>query len=532
MRGNPGLQSASPKRGKRKTSPVSKLPSPNPNAPTKHRSKRPGFLSKQIAGTYVPQQEEMALFNTHMYSTQTDTITDPHSNSTALTAASTATAKTEKRGPSSTTHKSLESVTSITSSTSESNEYSAADSNVDCKNEGNVSLDNLPPFRSMYCRWQYFYDQRLREIAKRYTVLPENHSIFNELIMNCKLEYSKSWRGQIAAYVSLLYLVGFVILTVICWLMGFYLYRRFIKSFEACTMLPNSDYVFDAGKLLSIKKLPSPEYISIVYGKFTGLGSVDVYHCVQRPGPITNLDGTTEHRSLSYLLSFSSTVTSVNFSLAGNGMPASVNLYANALVSRHFPFSEKICILRTNNFEEPITDDSTPVLPLKFETCLTLQYILENRTTIDLRPIFYCDNTMGCNYKIYLQTTHKYRDVLLDLYIALDFADLNTRDCKYIGLTSTDGILPKPDNYLLIKRRNGSNLVRDTIAVTFHYSNKTFIIAMIVLLLVAIAVLVLFVYTLQIAQQRFYMRTINRVLNEYITDKRFRKEVMEAKSRL
>ncbi|EFO63911.1 Hypothetical protein GLP15_4950 [Giardia lamblia P15] len=530
MRSNFASQSISLKRGKRKDGPASKLS--NPSVPIKHQSKRLGLLSKQTARNCALQQEEIALVNTYTYSTQTDTITDPQSNSTALTTMSADTTKAEKRGPSSATYKSLESVTSICSSTSESSEYSAANSSINSKNEDSASLNNLPPFRSMYCRWQYFYDQRLREIAKRYTVLPENHSIFNELIMNCKLEYSKSWRGQIAAYVSLLYLVGFVIIISICWLTGFYLYAKFIKSFEVCTMLPNSDYMFDAGKLLNIKKLPSPESISIVYGKFTGLGSVDVYHCTQRPGPITNLDGTIEHRPLSYLLSFSSAVTSVSFSLAGNGMPASVNLYANTLVSRHFPFSEKICILRTNNFEEPITDDNTPVLPLKFETCLTLQYILENRTTTDLRPIFYCDNTMGCNYELYLQTAHKYRDVLLDLYIVLDFADLNTRDCKYVGLTSTDSILPKPNNYLLIKRRNGSNLVRDTIVVTFHYTAKTFIIALIILLLIAIAVLALFVYTLQISQQRFYMRTINKVLNDYISNKKFRKEVMEAKSRL
>lgn len=50
--------------------------------------------------------------------------------------------------------------------------------------------------------------------------------------------------------------------------------------------------------------------------------------------------------------------------------------------------------------------------------------------------------------------------------------------------------------------------------------------------IVAIAVLVLFVYTLQIVQWRFYMRTIDKVLNDYMNNKRFKKEVMAAKSRL
>lgn len=524
MRGNSASRAPSPKRDKRKANQVSKLSSPD--APPRQQPSGAGAFSRQKAKSLAFQQEEMALFNTYTYSTQTDLLTDTQSNNTVLTATSADHAQREKSTSPNCSHKSLASVTSI-------NSYNSANSSTSTK--GSVkhkTKDNIPSFKSMYCnRCQYFYDQRLKELAQKYTVLPENNAIFNELIMNCKLEYSKSWKGQIVAYISLIYLVGFVVVIAACWLLGIDLYARLISTFDVCTILPNTDYVFDAGKLLEIKKLPSPERISIVYGKYTGLGSVDIYHCTKAPGPMVNLDGSEEHRPLSYLLSFSSTVTSVNFSLAGNGMPASVNLYANTLVSRHFPFSDKICITRTSNFEE-VTDDGIPVIPLTFEKCITLQYIMENQTIIDFRPLFHCDNLMGCNYEIYLDTQNEYRDVLLDLYIVLDFADINTRDCKYIGLDSTKYIQPKPGNFLLIKRRNGSNLVRDTIVVTFHYTKRAFILAMITMFLIAVAVLIMFIYTLKIAQWRFYMRTINKVLDDYISNKKFKKEVMEAKAKL
>lgn len=523
MDSNSASRSASSKRSRGKTSPVYKLTSPEVSAGSQHKGH--GIFSRKKAQNQAQQQEEIALFATCTYSTQTDILTDTQSNSTALTVTSAGTTRVRKKASSDDNHDNMESVTSL------DGEGSATEG-VAHKSKSNGSANSLPSFRSMYCRCHYFYDKHLKAIAKRYTALPENNPVFNELIMNCKLEYSKSWKGQILAYILILYVVMFVIVIAICLLMSFYLYSMLVSSFEVCNILPNIDYLFDAGKLLSIKRLPSPESISMVYGRFTGLGSVDVYHCSSPPGPMTNLDGTEEHRTLSYLVSFSSTVTSASFSLSGNGRPTAANLYANALVSRHFPFSDKICIRRTNNFKEPADDDNTAALSIAFEKCVTLQYILENRTTTDFRPIFYCDNVMGCKYDVYLQTQHKYRDMLLDLHIVLDFVDLSTQNCKYIGLTSAGSISPKPNNYLLIKHRNGSNLVRDTIALTFHYPEKVFVVAIIIMSIVAIAALVLFVYTLQIVQWRFYMRTIDKVLNDYMNNKRFRKEVMAAKSRL
>lgn len=522
MRSSSASRGSSPKRNQGKASSASKMPSPG--ASTGKQLKGFGAFSKHKTKGLTVKQEEMALLTTYTYSTQTDLLTDAQSNNTALTAILADPVQKEKSETSDCNQKSLASVTSITS-------YDSA--NVSSRRSvKHRTKDNLPSFKTMYCnRCHYFYDQHLKELADKYTVLPENNAIFNELIMNCKLEYSKSWKGQIVAYISLLYLVGFVVVISICCILGLNFYAKFINSFDACNILPNTDYVFDAGKLLELKKLPSPERISIIYGKYTGLGSVDIYHCTKAPGPVINFDGSEEHRPLSYLLSFSSAITSVNFSLAGNGIPASVNLYANTLVSRNFPFSEKICILRTNNFEE-ILDDSMPVIPLTYENCITLQSIMENQTTIDFRPLFHCDNTMGCNYKIYLDTNNKYRDVLLDLHLVLDFTDIDTRDCKYIGLESTEHIQPKSNNFLLIKRRNGSNLVRDTIVVTFHYTNRAFILAIITMSLIAIAILILFVYTLKIAQWRFYMKTINKVLDDYISNKQFKKEVMEAKAKL